>query len=63
MKQSFLRWLKKPFHGNPLVEQPDNYAQQLKGVYQFWLRLVLVLLGGTVLLYIILIVAVINGWL
>jgi hypothetical protein len=56
------RWLKRQFNGNPLVEDPKPYLQQVKQAYHVWLRMILACLVLMIVGSIIFVVGALYGW-
>lgn len=57
-----MRWLKRQFHGNPLVTQPGEYLPKVGHAYAVWLIAVASLLVLAVLGSAFFVIGVLHGW-
>jgi hypothetical protein len=62
IQRFFQRWVKRQFHGNPLVEDTGPYLHKVGQAFHFWIRAVFVLMAGMILFCIIFIVGTLYGW-
>ena len=62
LQQWILRWLKRQFHGNPLVAQPGEYLPKVGHAYSVWLTAVASLIGLAFLGFVLLVIGVLHGW-
>ncbi|MFA6474858.1 MAG: hypothetical protein WCV88_01500 [Patescibacteria group bacterium] len=62
LKTTIIKWLKRPFAHNPLVETPSLYLAKVGQAYYIWLACIVgcfVLAFGGIILFV---VGVIHGW-
>ncbi|EKD79255.1 MAG: hypothetical protein ACD_41C00125G0002 [uncultured bacterium] len=62
LQQFILHWLKRQFHGNPLVTQPGEYLPKVGQAYHVWLIAVASLISLAVIGSAGFVIGVLHGW-
>jgi hypothetical protein len=63
LKQFILNWLKAPFKGNPIVEQPAEYMPKVAEAVKVGFKGATILIGVGMLAVLMIIISVLFGWL
>ena len=62
LKQFILRWLKRQFKGNPIVDQPGEYLPKVGQALSFGLLAGPTLVGVALLLFTGMVIGSLYGW-
>jgi len=62
LQQFILHWLKRQFHGNPLVTQPGEYLPKVGQAFYVWLIAVVSLIGLALVGSVGFVIGALHGW-